>query len=321
VASASPCERATRQLPLAAAALVACLAGGCLPGPGDAGRLERTWGRHGLSEGRFHRPRAVAINERDELFIVDMTGRIQVFDVDGKLLRGWSTPESAQGKPCGLTFDPQAEELLVADTHYFRMLAYRPDGLLVGERTIGGRHGSEPGEFGFVTDVARDAAGNYYVAEYGDYDRIQKFDAQGRFVTLWGGHGSEPGRFQRPQSLEFDRRGRLWVTDACNHRLQAFDVSGPEPKLVAIWGEEGREPGRLKYPYGLALDARDNLYVAEFGNHRIQKFAPDGRSLGTYGRGGRRDGELNQPWALAFDSQGRLHVLDTYNHRVQRIRM
>jgi DNA-binding beta-propeller fold protein YncE len=302
--------------------LVACLAAaaGCEQNAASTGKLEIVWGERGVNDGQFQKPRAIAIDSKDQLYIVDMTARIQVFTPDGKFLRSWRTPESKNGKPSGLSFDNEGN-LLVADTHYFRMLVYTPEGDLLPKRTIGGKNGQGPGEFGFVTHAVQDRHGNYYIAEYGEYDRVQKFSPEGKFLLQWGGHGSEPGQFIRPQKLAIDEEDHVWVADACNHRIQVFDATGDEAKLTRIWGEQGTEPGKLSYPYGLWLDHHGHLYVAEFGNHRVQKFTLDGQSLGTFGGAGRKPGELDQPWGLVLDSRGRVHILDTYNHRVTRCRL
>jgi sugar lactone lactonase YvrE len=299
----------------AAAALVGVTIGGCSRNPASDGRLDKVWGHVGLGNGQFSKPRAMAIDANDELYIVDMTARIQVFDVDGRYLRGWRMPEFETGKPTGLTITSDGH-LLVADTHYFRILTYTASGQLLAEKTLGGTLGQRPGEFGFVTDVVRDAAGNYYVSEYGELDRIQKFSPDREFVLQWGGHGSEPGQFQRPQHLEIDEQGHLWVADACNHRIQVFDESG---KLIAMWGTHGSARGQMHYPYCFVLDGAGHVLVSEFGNHRVQKFTLDGRSVACWGGEGRAPGRLFNPWALVLDSRGRVHVLDSMNHRVQRI--
>lgn len=293
---------------------------GCTPGASPSGEPDLMWGRRGLSEGRLQKPRAMAIDKQDNLYMVDMTGRIQVFTPDGEYLRGWRTPEFKNGRPTGLGFDRNGN-LMVADTHYYRVLFYTPMGKLLEDQTIGGVCGHGPGEFEFVTECAQDSQGNYYVSEYGEYDRIQKFSAKGEFLFQWGSHGSDPGQFKRPQSLAVDENDRLWVADACNHRIQVFEATGGEAKPVRIWGEHGSEPGQLSYPYDVILDGKGHLYVAEFGNHRVQKFTLEGESLRVWGTNGRREGELYQPWALVMDSKGRIHILDTYNHRVQRIRL
>jgi sugar lactone lactonase YvrE len=301
------------------AAVVASLLtmGGCEKEKSSLGTLDLVWGRRGLSDGRFQKPRAMAIDKNDHLYIVDMTARIQVFDADGNFIRSWQTPIHEQGRPTGLSIDRDGN-LAVADTHYYRVLFYTPEGVLLTDRTLGGTKGDGPGEFGLVTDVVEDKAGNYYVSEYGDFDRVQKFTHDGKFILQWGSHGDALGQFSRPQGLAIDDQERIWVADACNHRIQLFDNEG---HLLTTWGQEGSAIGQLSYPYNLALDGEGHIYVCEFGNHRIQKFTLDGKSLGSWGTAGSEEGQLFNPWALVRDSQGRIHVLDSYNHRVQRVRM
>ena len=286
----------------------------------NSSRPEQVWGRRGLSDGRLQKPRAMAIDKEDRVYVVDMTGRIQVFSSSGEFIQGWRTPTSEAGKPCGLTFDRDGN-LLVADTHYFRMLVYRPGGELIEQRTIGGENGHGPGQFNFVTDCVQDSQGYYYIAEYGDFDRIQKFTPDGKFVLQWGGHGSQPGQFIQPRTLAIDDQDQIWVADACNHRIQVFDATTAPVRQIRVWGKQGKEPGQLYYPYGLELDSAGHVYICEFGNSRVQKFSVEGEYLSHWGRPGRRIGELSQPWEVALDSNGSLHILDSYNHRVQRIRL
>ena len=314
-------RRALWLLPIAIVIGLSLLPLAMAPRTGIAGgKALQTWGRRGISPGRLQKPRAMAIDANDNIYVVDMTARIQVFDRQGHYLRGWQTPASENGRPTGMSFD-RAGNLMVADTHYYRILFYTPAGELLAERTLGGVMGHAPGEFGLVTDAVQDSAGNYYVAEYGEYDRIQKFTADGQFLFQWGGHGSAPGQFVRPQNLAIDDQDHIWVADACNHRIQVFDATGDSAKLSRNWGSEGREPGKLKYPYDLALDGAGHVYICEFGNHRIQKFTLDGQLLGLWGNVGRDPGQLHNPWAMVRDSRGYLHVLDTYNHRVQRLKL
>lgn len=299
---------------LAASAACSSLAGGCSnAAPSD--QPEKVWGSLGAGKGQFSKPRAIAIDHNDQLYIVDMTARIQVFDTEGNYLRSWHTPEHAYGRPTGLSFDAIDGNLLVADTHYNRILIYTPDGKLLEDRTLGGTAGQAPGEFGLVADVVRDAQHNFYVSEYGEFDRVQKFSPERKFLLQWGGHGSDPGQFMRPQHLEIDAAGHVWVADSCNHRIQVF---GDDGKLLNMWGEQGSEPGKLCYPYCLALDGKGHVIVCEFGNHRVQKFTLDGKSLACWGCAGRKPGQLNAPWALVLDSRGRTHLIDSMNHRVQR---
>lgn len=311
-------ERASR--PVIAIAIL-CVMIGCIPPTPDSDAELFVWGRIGFDPGRFIRPRAMTIDPQDQLYIVDMTSRIQVFDRDGNLLRSWKTPECQYGKPVGLAWS-RDDLLMVADTHYFRVLFYTPDGELVEEKTIGGTNGRGPGEFGFVTDVAEDSAGNYYVGEYGDFDRIQKFSPDGEYILEWGSRGTELGEFLRPQGLTMDNQDRLWVADASNHRIQVFDVSVEPPQLVLHFGKNGSDPGKFNYPFQIWFDQHNNrVWVSDMGNHRLQAFTLEGEYLDSIGGPGRGPGEFHQPWSVVQDSQQALHVIDTYNHRVQRLKI
>ena len=283
------------------------------------GKLDMVWGQQGGSPGLFQKPRAMAIDHKDRLFVVDKAARIQVFDRNGKFSHGWRTPEYQFGKPTGLTFDNDGN-LMVADTHYYRILFFTPEGEWLKDRTIGGEEGQGPGQFGWVTDCVQDSTGHYYVSEYGELDRVQKFDPDGNYLWGWGGHGDGLHEFKRPQNLAMDEEDHLWVVDACNHRVMEFDVSGDGPKLLQHWGTLGSGAGELRYPYDIVLDGK-YVYIVEFGNHRVQKFTRDGQFIGQWGSHGREEGELHNPWSIVKDSRNRLHVLDTYNQRVQRIRL
>lgn len=281
----------------------------------SAGAPQKVWGRRGLQPGDLVRPRAVAIDQKDHLYIVDFTARIQVYDADGKYLGPtWTTPDFRNGRPSGLSID-RDNHLIVSDSHYHCFRIYDHDGREL--KRFGSEAGPAPGQFGYVSDVVQDADGSYYVSEFGPNERITKLDSSGALVATWGAKGADPGQFNHLRALAFGPDGLLYAADACNHRIQVFDRDGA---LVRTFGSAGSAPGQLSYPYDIAFAPDGMLFVAEYDNHRIQKFTADGHSLGTWGGPGREPGRLHNPWALAVDSRGRVHVVDTENHRVQRIR-
>ena len=288
--------------------------GGCSRAPRtDAGKFELVWGTRGNRPGHLQKPRAVAIDDQDRLYIADMTDRIQVFSADGEFLDHWRLPAFNVDGPTGLQFDSDGN-LMIADTHFYRLLFYSKDGELLS--MIETTQGTELGQFGYVRDIVQDKDGFLYTCEYGELNRIQVISPDHQFVRQWGGTGYEPGEFCRPEGLAFDREGRLFVADCSNHRIQIFETSG---KLVDVWCKEGSELGELSYPQDLSFDSKWNLYVVEWGNCRVQKFSPDGKSLGAWGGPGSQPGKLRYPWALDVDSHDRVHVADSENHRFQRI--
>ncbi|HEX8201188.1 MAG TPA: NHL repeat-containing protein [Isosphaeraceae bacterium] len=274
---------------------------------------ELVWGIHGTRPGWLHRPRAAAFDAQDRLYVADLTDRIQVFDRDGHYLHGWRLPALNVDGPSGVGVDRRGR-VLVADTHFYRILVYTPAGQLV-QQLGDGVQGTTPGRFGYPTDVVLDSRGNFYVSEYGENDRIQVFSPEGRWLRQWGGQGTAPGELLKPRSLVIDEADRIYVADSCNHRIQVFDTSGT---LLGLWGGRGDAPGQMAYPYDIALGPDGSLYVCEYANHRVQKFDRRGRALGTWGRPGRRPGQLDTPYALAVDSRGAVSVMDSNNHRVQR---
>ncbi|OAI38955.1 hypothetical protein AYO40_01485 [Planctomycetaceae bacterium SCGC AG-212-D15] len=281
---------------------------------GSSTEPEAFWGKRGVVSGDLVRPRAAAIDDHGRLYIVDYTARIQVFDRDGKYLGPcWTTPDYRNGRPSGLSIDRDGN-LLVSDSHYHCLRIYSPQGEEL--RKIGGEAGTAPGQLGYVSDAIQDADGYFYIAEFGENQRITKLDPKGNFVKCWGSAGDGPGQFSRARALVLGPDGNLYVADACNHRIQVFTREGD---LVRIWGKEGSEPGELHYPYDLAFNPRGELYVVEYGNSRVQKFTATGQSLGCWGGPGREPGRFWNPWGLVVDCKGRVLVLDTENHRVQRI--
>jgi sugar lactone lactonase YvrE len=275
-----------------------------------SGKPDLVWGQRGVRDGDFVRPRAVAIDHADRMFIVDFTARIQAFNLDGGYIGPtWTTPDYRNGRPSGLGIDRHGN-LIVCDSHYHCLRFYTADGKEI--RMIGGK---EKG-FGYISDAVQDSDGFIYVSEFGEFDRITKLTEEGEIVKRWGKLGSDPGELNRARALALGPDGNLYVADACNHRIQVFNREG---EFQRSFGTPGSALGELQYPYDLCFAPNENLYVIERGNGRVQKFSIMGKPLGAWGSPGRQPGQFNDPWALVVDREGRVHVVDTENHRVQRI--
>ena len=304
---------------VAAMLLVACAAtmsAGC-EGADHSGvpKVVRHFGSSGPGPGEFLYPRAIGVAGDSTVWVVDKTARLQHFDAAGKHLGGFSMPESAAGKPTGLAVGPDGN-VWVADTHYHRVVVFKPDGEEVRRF---GAYGTEPGRMVYPTDVAFAGDGRVFVSEYGGNDRVNIWSIEGEFLGSFGTFGADSGQLSRPSALAVDAaRKRLYVADACNHRIAVYDLAGTLDKYI---GSVGREIGQLRYPYDVALTAGGRIVVCEYGNNRIQVFSPDGRGLAVLGGPGRQLGELAYPWGVAIGAGALAYIVDAGNNRIQAWRL
>jgi DNA-binding beta-propeller fold protein YncE len=121
---------------------------------------------------------------------------------------------------------------------------FSPKGDKLMSLGIAGKPGNADGQFNQPNDVAVGPDGSIYVSDGHDGQgmttqaaiaeglkrgataRISKFTPEGKFVRSWGQLGVRHGEFRTPHALMFDAKGRLWVADRGNHRLEIFDQDG-----------------------------------------------------------------------------------------------
>ena len=63
----------------------------------------------------------------------------------------------------------------------------------------------------------------------GENNRVQRFDANGRFLAKWGQRGTGVGEFSKPVGLAVGCNGDVYVADTNNNRVQRFTPSSPAP--------------------------------------------------------------------------------------------
>lgn len=121
---------------------------------------------------------------------------------------------------------------------------FSPTGELLMSLGTAGKAGSGPGMFNQPNDVITGPDGSIYVSdghggqgmitmlaieegiESGATGRIMKFAPDGTFIREWGKIGVRHGEFRTPHALAFDSKGRLWIADRGNHRLEIYDQDG-----------------------------------------------------------------------------------------------
>lgn len=125
--------------------------------------------------------------------------------------------------------------------------------------------------------IGFDAAGLMIVADAVSH-QVAWYD-RGELVRLIGARqggafvaGSKDGEFNQPADVAVDEKGRVYVADRGNHRLQVFDAAGKHLQSI---GSKGTAASEFNEPLALGI-ANGYLCVSETGNRRVQIFAVGG---------------------------------------------
>ena len=221
-------------------------------------------------EAHFGWINCVAIDDDDRLFVSDgKMHRVSVFnskhELDSQITEGLQDP-------VGLAIDAANRFLYVVDTQQDQVIVYDADTFKLLRRIgTGGKNHflTTPGDFGAPQGVALDAEGNVYVTDTLN-NRVEIFDADGAFISLFGKHGDGPGYFARPKGIAVDADGHIWVADELEDRLQVFNREGQ--LLTYIGTGHGEMPGQFKALVGVAIDKQNRVFTAEQYPGRMQMF-------------------------------------------------
>ena len=221
-------------------------------------------------EAHFGWINGLAIDDDDRLFVSDgKMHRVLIFsphhDIEGQITDGIVDP-------VGLALDTTNRFLYVVDTQQDQVLVYDADTLKLLRRIgTGGKNHylTDTGNFAAPQGVAVDKDGNVYVTDTLN-DRVEIFDADGKFISTFGKAGDGPGYFARPKGIAIDGDGHIWVADEMQDRLQVFNRSGQ--LLTYIGMGHGELPGQFKSLVGVAVDKQNHVFTTEQEPGRLQMF-------------------------------------------------
>lgn len=225
--------------------------------------------REGTDRAPLVMPVGVAMDAQDRLFVSDATGhQITCFDAAGNLIAQFGSTQL--GRPGGIAIDRTRARLYVADAQQSRIAVFDTNTLKL-VRYIGGPSKAgkrDPGTFSGPTNVAIDRKGDIYVADTFN-QRIEIFEADGKFVKSIGAQGDAPGEFIRPKGIAVDSEGHIYVADSEFNNFQILSREG-QP-LLAV-GALGTAPGQFALVAGLFIDSNDQIYTTEQYRGRVQVF-------------------------------------------------
>lgn len=222
-----------------------------------------------LPEGRTWGSTAgVYVDSHDRVWVAERCGTnscagssldpILEFDPSGKLLKSFGGGMFVF--PHGLYVDKENNVWVTdgqgKDGKGQQVFKFSPEGKVLLTLGKAGVAGDGPDTFNQPSSVIVAPNGDIFVGDghgANSNARIVKFSKDGKFIKTWGRRGSGPSEFNVPHTLAFDSKGRLFVGDRANNRIQIFDQNGT---FLDQWTQFSR-------PSGVFIDKHELIYVAD----------------------------------------------------------
>lgn len=289
-------------------------------------QADATWPRRPPSI-RWGPMSGVAVDSQDNVWILSRTDPpVQIYRPDGTFLRSWG--EGLLNTPHQLKLDSQGNVWL-ADSGNHVVLQCTPQGRVI--RTLGtrGEPGCDERHFNRPADMVITPQGDVFVADGYGNARVVHFDRNGKFVKSWGKLGTGPGDFSLPHAIAVESRGRLYVADRNNVRIQVINQDG---KFLDQWRN-------LVVPCALWMTKDDELWVCGSSpmtwrsddkvlgyppmDQLFMRFDTSGKLLQLWAApkgedGKERAGDLNWVHGMALDSKGNIYAVDIKGQRAQK---
>ena len=207
--------------------------------------------------------------ERQTLLVVCTGADVLVYATNGTLLSQipGSVLVGIDVSIFGMTLDPNGPDpntyyLYVLDS-YDRVRKFLMNGTeMISQEALWGESGTGPGQFDlgwYAADIDVDEDGYVYISDTNN-DRIQKFEPDGTFVTMWGETGTQDGFLDRVRSIRVDVNGDILTLDG----------SGDFAGRIQKWTSDGRWMCSLEEDYiaanGITVDGGNRIYLASWGN-------------------------------------------------------
>jgi DNA-binding beta-propeller fold protein YncE len=226
------------------------------------GKYLRSWGN-----GLVKKAHGLRIDREDNVWITDIGDHlVRKFDREGRLL--FTLGQKGAPGAGHDQFDQPTDVAITSSGAFYvsdgygnsRVVKFAADGRYLMEW---GKKGTGPGEFNLPHAIVLDTQGRICVGDR-ENDRIQVFDAAGKFLAQWTAGGAPFGLFSTAD-------GRLFVADGRANRMTILNREG---KALDRWGDTGTAPGQFSLPHAVCIDSRGDVYAAEVNGMRVQKFSP-----------------------------------------------
>ncbi|HET6997661.1 MAG TPA: DUF6531 domain-containing protein [Solirubrobacterales bacterium] len=270
------------------------------------GNVLLRFGSPGSGHSQFERPVDVEVDAAGFAYVTDaVNNRVQVFDSEGSYLTQFGEKGTGSGQLntdwwLRIAVGPSGD-VWVTDQGNSRLHKWINPAYLSSFKYAFGLQGSADGQFKVATDVAIDPTDTTVWVADDENDRIQHFDAEGKYLSKFASC-ADPG------AVDVDLQGDIYVACSSVDKVQKFNDKGTSLKTIAV---SGTGNGQVRFPLDLALDSEQNLYVADTENARVQKFNAAGAFVKPM-----PVGESGRPWGVDVAPDGNIWTAEPSQYRV-----
>ena len=241
-------------------------------------------------DGKLAKPLGLGGDDQNRIYIADpVNRRVVALATDESFVAAFGGA-SVLLNPVDVAVTPSGDRVYVVDSYLHQLVIFDADNNLI--RKVGRNDG----------DLEEKSAGGLTEAEAADEPS-----------DLRANRSEEPGEFRYPAYVALGPDGTVYVTDAMNFRIEAFNRDGDYLRQI---GQVGQTPGSLARPKGVCVDSQGHLYVADAAFNNVQVFNAEGQLLMAFGAMGADHGEFWQPLGLGAHGD-QIYVVDRFNDRVQ----
>lgn len=216
-----------------------------------------------------------------------------VFDAEsGAFIETWDEPRMVHAHAVWVDGD---DRLWLTDQKAHVIWICDEQGNILDHIGNEGQKGAVDGApFNEPTDIALAGDLGFFVSDGYGNSHVHHLAPDYSLVKTWGGRGDGPGVFNLPHCVHYDTRGRVWVADRENNRVQLFDAEG---NFLESWTD-------LLRPADFVTEGDDLVYVCELGG-RLSVMDLDGGIVERFNLP-----DPQAPHGIWLDGEGNLYVCE-----------
>ncbi|MBI5665318.1 MAG: PKD domain-containing protein [Nitrospirae bacterium] len=190
----------------------------------------------GSGNGEFTQPSSIDIDNNGNVYVVDyIQNQVEVFLPDGSYHYCFGCPSNGSGQfayPSSIVIDKTTQQILILD----HPIISGPSGTLKGAR-------------------------------------IQVFQVSGSnwtLLTSFGEYGDIEGKMNKPQGIEIDESGRIYVTESMYHIIYVYHSDCNVNGIANYCGKITDIANPMRTPMGIARSNSNRLFIASLQTGKVE---------------------------------------------------